>query len=154
MSMIIWKVDFEYVIQDSEGWLLSTACHLGDENGGLAANYVRDKMVGSEVEIKGAITSDPVVKHIVDFRLVGLSPLAKLNTVDIQVLIDCNVIEPAEEAAKETDVEQNTQCDSMDKGVLGRLACIHCEPGSRSHCHSGEDQRSPVEERTVAASCA
>lgn len=147
--MIIWKVEFEYQLDGEDEWHPDGALHLGDFNGGAAVNFVRDNMLGTEVTITIGMNAGPwavgpantqsIVKKIVDWRMVGLTRIGKLNFVDTNTLIAAGIIEAVvAEDLVPTEVGVATQsiCSSR-LGNDGENRCGNC----LGHCpqHDGEE---------------
>jgi hypothetical protein len=144
--MIIWKIEFEYQLDGEDEWRPDGALHLGDFNGGAAVNFVRERMLGTDVEITIGMGAGPwtvgpsqqvINKKIIDWRMVGLTRIGKLNFVDINPLIAAGLIEAVD--SEEVDQPAQQSCPS-GLGAHGQDECRSCVGG----CDGNQQEERPT----------
>lgn len=126
MVMIIWRIDFEFLlvgdIGDKNDWRQTSVFHLAAEDGDTAVEFVKNKMLGSEVDVTMPVSamgifSSPATNTIsmtmVNWRLTGLTKVCVLNTIDTDALEAAGVLEYLKnDQANQNHGDESLQSDS------------------------------------------
>jgi hypothetical protein len=110
MSIVAWRVRFEYRVENQPDWRPDSAIVVADEHGGKAANYCQECMVGtvvkftipnSKLSLEMSSQFVTVEYKIVEWRLTGLEQIGKVNFMDTEVLEAAGVFERIDEPTTE-----------------------------------------------------